>query len=123
MQKTILVAEDEPMILRIIAFKLEMEGHRVLQAKTGPEVVENLKQEKPDLLLLDATLPDMNSFEILQNIRSDYGLKNLPIFMLTQTHEPWQAEKAMELGATQCIVKPFKPTVLAKQVRNLFEST
>ena len=92
MQKTILVAEDEPMILRIIVFKLGMEGHRVLQAKTGPEVVENLNQEKPDLLLLDATLPDMDSFEILQNIRSDNSLKNLPIFMLTQTHEPWQAE-------------------------------
>jgi len=120
MPKTILVAEDEPMILRILVFKLEMEGYRVLQAKTGPEVIETLNGEKPDLILLDATLPEMDSFTILQKIRSLDGSRELPVFMLTQTHKPWQKEKALELGANHCIVKPFKPTVVAKEIKNLF---
>ena len=117
MPKTILVAEDEPMILRIIVFKLEMEGYRVLQAMTGPEVIKSLNEEKPDLILLDATLPELDSFDILKKIQKEH-----PVFMLTQTHEPWQKEKAEEIGVTHCIVKPFKPTVLAKEIKNHFES-
>jgi DNA-binding response OmpR family regulator len=122
MTQTILVAEDEPMIQRILVFKLKTEGYRVLQAETGPQVIEILNKNKPDLILLDATLPEIDSFKILQKIRSIDGFKDLPVFVLTQTHEPWQIDRAKESGATQCVVKPFKPTVLAKQIKTLFEN-
>lgn len=116
----VLVADDEPHIGRIIKMKLEQGPFRVTLAYDGQEAVDLLEANKDiDLVLLDLMMPNLSGLDVLARIRSDDRLKHLPCIILTAAGQEAQHQKAMELGATDFLTKPFSPKKLYARTAEL----
>ena len=118
--KKILVVEDEQDILQLITLYLEKEGFRTVSAKTGAEALRQAKQEKPDLVVLDLMLPEMDGLEVCKRLRSAPDTALLPIIMLTAKAEESDTIIGLELGADDYVTKPFSPKALVARVKALF---
>ena len=106
----VLVADDEPHIGRIIKMKLEQGPFRVTLAYDGQEAIDTLEaQHDIDLVLLDLMMPNLSGLDVLARIRGDERMKHLPCIILTAAGQETQHQKAMELGATEFLTKPFSP--------------
>jgi CheY-like chemotaxis protein len=81
--KTILVVDDEPDILGALELFLEMEGYRVMTASDGQEAITKLADVRPDLVLSDVMMPFLNGIELLQHVKSDRGLQNIPVVLMS----------------------------------------
>ena len=103
----ILVAEDEPYILRIIEFRLQKLGHEIIRAVDGGEALEIASREKPDLVLLDIMMPVMDGLQVLRTLRSQEETKNIPVILLTAKGLEKDIVTGLESGATDYITKPF----------------
>ncbi len=114
--KRILAIEDDPDIVELLRFNLERESYQVVAAQTGTEGLAELRQQRPDLLILDLMLPEMSGFEVCRVIRSDPGLMDLPVIMLTARSEEADVIAGIELGADDYITKPFSPRELTARV-------
>ena len=118
-QKTILVVEDEKDILQLVKLYLEKEGFRVVMATTGPDGLKQVAQEKPDLVVLDLMLPEMNGLDVCKRLRAKTETAMLPIIMLTAKAEESDTVIGLELGADDYVTKPFSPKELAARVSAL----
>ena len=116
MAKKILVVDDEPIILKVVTFRLQKMGYDIVTAIDGLEAVEVTKKEKPDLIILDVVLPGMNGLEVCKTIKKDDKLKNTPIILLTASLENLE-EKAKECNADDYSLKPFDPEVLMEKIK------
>lgn len=114
MAERILVVDDEPRFVRLTEANLQTEGYEVLKAKNGKQAVENIVNEKPDLVLLDVMMPEMDGFQACERIRE---FSNVPIIMLTAKGEEDQRVKGLNLGADDYIVKPFSASEMLARVR------
>jgi CheY-like chemotaxis protein len=123
--KTILVAEDEPHIRRLIQINLERVGYRVETAENGQQAWERLQQGGIDLLLTDGVMPQLNGLELIEKIQADPALCSLPICLISlplYNHLPRveQIARAQKLFRVAAIVpKPFNPQELVATVREL----
>ena len=116
----VLVADDEPHIGRIIKMKLEQGPFRVTLAYDGQEAIDLLESEQDiDLVLLDLMMPNLSGLDVLARIRSNERLKHLPCIILTAAGQEAQHQKAMELGATEFLTKPFSPKKLYARTAEL----
>jgi diguanylate cyclase (GGDEF)-like protein len=116
---TIMLVDDEPTTLEILEAFLEGEGYTQLVALTDSRhAVETLASEAADVLLLDLHMPHIDGFEILQQIRSDEKLRQVPVIMLTAATDAETKLKALELGVTDFLSKPVDPSELALRLRN-----
>jgi len=116
----VLVADDEPHIGRIIKMKLEQGPFRVTLAYDGQEAIDVLEnQPDVDLVLLDLMMPNLSGLDVLARIRSNERLKHLPCIILTAAGQEAQHQKAMELGATEFLTKPFSPKKLYARTAEL----
>ena len=116
----VLVADDEPHIGRIIKMKLEKGPFRVTLAYDGQEAIDVLEnQPDVDLVLLDLMMPNLSGLDVLARIRSNERLKHLPCIILTAAGQEAQHQKAMELGATEFLTKPFSPKKLYARTAEL----
>ena len=116
----VLVADDEPHIGRIIKMKLEQGPFRVTLAYDGQEAVDLLEANQDiDLVLLDLMMPNLSGLDVLARIRSTDRLKHLPCIILTAAGQEAQHQKAMELGATEFLTKPFSPKKLYARTAEL----
>jgi two-component system alkaline phosphatase synthesis response regulator PhoP len=116
----VLVADDEPHIGRIIKMKLEQGPFRVTLAYDGKEALETLEREGDiDLVLLDLMMPQLSGLDVLQRIRADARFKDLPCIILTAAGQEAQHRKAMELGASEFLTKPFSPKKLYARTAEL----
>jgi two-component system, OmpR family, alkaline phosphatase synthesis response regulator PhoP len=116
----ILVADDEPHIGRIIKMKLEQGPFQVTLAFDGKEALEVLERGEPfDLVLLDLMMPYVSGLDVLARIRSSDRWKDVPCLVLTAAGQETQYQKAMELGATDFLTKPFSPKRLYGRVAEL----
>ena len=116
----VLVADDEPHIGRIIKMKLEQGPFRVTLAYDGQEAIDVLENEPGfDLVLLDLMMPNLSGLDVLARIRSNERLKHLPCIILTAAGQEAQHQKAMELGATEFLTKPFSPKKLYARTAEL----
>ena len=106
--KKILIVEDEHDILQLVKLYLEKEGFRTVLAKTGMEGLRQVKQEKPDLVVLDLMLPEIDGIEVCTRLRSAPETARLPIIMLTAKAEESDTIIGLELGADDYVIKPFK---------------
>lgn len=113
----ILVVDDEVHIGELIVFNLEKEGHRVRLALTGLEALDLLDKEKPDLMVLDLMLPEMDGLEICRRVRQKPDLADIPIIMLTAKSEEFDKVLGLELGADDYLTKPFSPRELVARVK------
>lgn len=115
--KTILVVDDEPQIVRLVRDYLERAGFRVQTATGGKPALAILRAEKPDMVVLDLGLPDLDGLDVTREIRK---ISNAPIIMLTARSEETDKLVGLELGADDYITKPFSPKELVARVRVLF---
>jgi DNA-binding response OmpR family regulator len=116
----VLVADDEPHIGRIIKMKLEQGPFRVTLAYDGREALDVLTRE-PDvaLVLLDLMMPQLSGLDVLARIRADDRLKGLPCIILTAAGQEQQHRRAVELGASEFMTKPFSPKRLYARAAEL----
>jgi two-component system, OmpR family, alkaline phosphatase synthesis response regulator PhoP len=119
-QRHVLVADDEPHIGRIIKMKLEQGPFRVTLAYDGQEAVDLLESQPDiDIVLLDLMMPNLSGLDVLARIRASDRLKHLPCIILTAAGQETQHQKAMELGATEFLTKPFSPKKLYARTAEL----
>jgi len=115
----ILLVDDEPDILEIVSYNLSQEGYQVITAKNGVKGVEKAKAEKPQLIVLDVMMPEMDGIEACEQIRKIPELKNTIITFLTARGEDYSQVAGFDAGADDYITKPIKPKVLVSKVKAL----
>lgn len=113
----LLVADDEPVNLRVLKSFLRLEGYRVKTVQEGNEVLSSVKEEQPELLLLDIMMPGMNGYQICEQLRQDYDHAQLPIIMLTALNQSDDRLKGFEVGANDYLSKPFNKQELAARIQ------
>lgn len=118
--KKILIVEDERDILQLVKMYLEKEGFRTLTASTGGEALKQVQAEKPDLLILDLMLPEIDGLEVCKRLRASSQTAMLPIIMLTAKAEESDTVIGLELGADDYVTKPFSPKTLVARVKAMF---
>jgi len=114
--RLILVVDDEPRMIQFIRMNLELEGYRVIQASNGLEALDKVRDELPDLVILDVMMPDLDGFETLRILRET---SDVPVIMLTVKSEEDDIVRGLGLGADDYIIKPFSPRVLSSRVQAL----
>ncbi|MFW5782013.1 MAG: response regulator transcription factor [Candidatus Muiribacteriaceae bacterium] len=115
--KTILVADDEKNILRIITFNLKKKGYQVITAENGEDAFEKILEKKPDLAILDIMMPRFNGYEVCQKIKEE-GIK-LSIILLSAKGQKNDIERGSECGADIYLTKPFSPRILIEEIEKL----
>ena len=116
----VLVADDEPHIGRIIKMKLEQGPFRVTLAFDGQQALDVLKASTDvELVLLDLMMPQLSGLDVLAHVRADPALKDLPCVILTAAGQDAEYRRAMELGATDFLTKPFSPKKLYSRCAEL----
>ncbi len=116
----VLVVDDEPEIVTLVAKLLEARGHRVTVGRDGQEALDLVAAERPDLVVIDLNLPKIDGFEVVRRLKSDDATRDLPVVMMTAafpTHE--DADRGLALGADEYVVKPFLREVLLHNVERL----
>lgn len=114
--RTILVVDDEMNIIRVIRHILEGEGFQVLEAQSGEEALKRAREGRPDLILLDVLLPDIDGFEVLKRLRSDRHLEGIPVVILSILEAK---EESFRLGAQDYCNKPIDRAKLLETVQGL----
>ncbi|NLG99921.1 MAG: response regulator transcription factor [Chloroflexi bacterium] len=118
--RVILVVDDEERMARFIRLNLEHDGFQVIEAYRGMKAIQALRDEMPDLIILDVMMPDIDGFEVLKMIRE---ISNVPVIMLTAKGEEDDRVRGLELGADDYITKPFSPRELVSRVRAVLRRT
>ena len=119
MTKRIVLAEDEPQIAKLVEFKLKKEGYQVTWKENGEEALKAIKEEKPDLILLDIMMPVMDGYQVLRQVKEDEGLKDIPVIMLTARAQERDVVKGIGSGAEDYVTKPFHPSELLARVKRI----
>ena len=115
----ILLVDDEPDILEIVGYNLSQEGYQIITASNGAEGVNKAKAKKPQLIILDVMMPEMDGIEACEQIRKIPDLKNTIITFLTARGEDYSQVAGFDAGADDYITKPIKPKVLVSKVKAL----
>lgn len=116
----ILVVDDEPRLRDVVRMNLELEGYRVAEAGTGYEAIERLREELPDLIILDVMMPEMDGFTTLKNIRE---VASLPVIMLTVRNDERDRIRGLDLGADDYMTKPFSIPELLSRIKAVLRRT
>lgn len=121
MKRTVLVVDDDPLILRVVATVLDLEEYDVVTAGSGPEAMEQLEAAAPDLVVTDLMMPDMDGFELCAAIRSDPAHAGLPIIVLTARDGVADRRRGADVGSDVFLTKPFSPLELMDQIDRLLD--
>ncbi len=122
MPKKILVVDDEKPIVRLVQVNLEHAGYEVITAYDGKEALEKVAQEKPDLIVLDVMMPQMDGFEVMQRLQANPETRDIPVIMLTAKAQDADVFRGWQAGVTLYLTKPFSPFELISFVRRIFRS-
>jgi len=112
--KTVMVVDDETRLVSLVESYLKQEGYRVVTAHNGREALPVANREKPDLIILDLMMPEMDGYEFMRQHRADH---NTPIILLTARVDDDEKVIGLELGADDYVTKPFRPRELTARVR------
>ncbi len=115
----ILLVDDEPDILEIVGYNLSSEGYQIITAENGFEAVKKAKKHKPQLIILDVMMPEMDGIEACEKIRKIPELSSTIITFLTARGEDYSQVAGFDAGADDYITKPIKPKVLTSKVKAL----
>ncbi len=111
---TVLIIDDDPMAIQLVAETLRQEDYAVLSAPDGPQGLRAMYEHHPDLIILDVNMPTMDGWTVCQRVRE---VSNVPIVMLTARDSPEEMIKGLDLGADDYVTKPFEIKVLLARVR------
>jgi len=103
--KKILIIEDEELIYSLLEKKLRQNGYEVRIARYGQEGINKLKNERPDLILLDIVMPGKNGFEVIEEIQKEEKFKNIPIIVISNSGQAAELERAKKMGAKDWLIK------------------
>lgn len=117
---TVLVVEDEEAIMTLLKYNLEKEGFSVLTAMDGEDALAQVKEYKPDIIVLDWMLPSMTGVEVCKSLRRNPNTKNIPIIMLSARGQEDDRVQGLDSGADDYITKPFSPSELVARIRAVF---
>ncbi|MDH5561504.1 MAG: response regulator [Deltaproteobacteria bacterium] len=120
---TMVLAEDEEHVAKIIIFKLGKAGFNVVWKDNGIDALKEIEETVPDIVLLDVMMPGMNGFEVLEKIKSNDKLKDIPTVMLTAMGQEGDTVKGFDMGAVDYIIKPFRPAELLSRVNRILKIT
>ncbi len=119
--KKILVVDDDPYILMSLEFIMKKGGNEVMVARDGTEALEIINTNKPDLVLLDIMMPDVDGYSICSYIKSTDGLRDTIVVFLSAKTQEADIQKGLALGAARYICKPFSTRDLAKEIKELLD--
>jgi DNA-binding response OmpR family regulator len=123
MSQHILIVDDEKNIAISVDYLLRREGYQVSVAHDGEEGLRRIRDDRPDLVLLDIMMPKLNGFQVCEAVRQDPELAGVRIVMLTAKGRDAEKEKGLALGADAYITKPFATRELVSQVKALLQPT
>jgi len=112
----ILIADDDPLLARLVEHRFAARGYEVTVAEDGERALELIAEKKPDLVILDAMMPVMDGFEVLRRLKGDPQTRSMPVVMLTARDQEADIVAALSAGATDYVVKPFLPEELVLRV-------
>lgn len=119
MPKTIVIADDEPHVLRSLEFILKKQGYRVITATNGEEALDRVKESRPDLVFLDIQMPKMDGNTVLRKLREDEQFQTLYIVMITAKGQEVDRLNSLESGANEYVTKPYSPRKLVARVQEI----
>jgi two-component system chemotaxis response regulator CheY len=119
MTKIALAVDDSRTIRQMVSFTLKNIGYEVFEAEDGLEAIELLKTKKPDVIITDLNMPNLDGIGLIKHIREVLGLRSVPILMLTTEYTDDKKNVGREAGATGWIVKPFDPEKLVQVVQKI----
>jgi len=119
MTKTILIVEDDKFLRGLIAQKLIKKGYEISEATDGEQGIKKIKEERPDLVLLDLILPGIDGFEVLTRTKTDPALAQIPVIILSNLGQSEDIDRGLKLGATDYLIKAhFTPDEIIEKVKN-----
>ena len=113
-RQCVLVVDDHPKVLRFIEIDLKLRGFEVITTTSGDEALELVRSVKPDIMLLDIIMPELDGFEVLRKLR---GFTDLPVIAFSAS--PGSHDDAIRLGANYFITKPFRPDEMVRRIEAL----
>ena len=120
MARKILTCDDEKHIVRLIQVNLERQGYEVITAFNGAECLEKVKEDRPDLIVLDVMMPEMTGFEVLDALKQDPETESIPVIMLTARAQDSDVLRGWQSGVECYLTKPFNPMELIAFVKRIF---
>jgi len=118
----VLLVDDDEQILRSLRVYLELENFTVDTADNGKEALKRLTEFKPDIIVLDIMMPEMDGFEVLEIMKNDASLKNIPVIMLTAKGQDVDVLKGYKMGASSYMTKPFNLNELVENIELVLKS-
>lgn len=122
MAKKILAVDDEKHIVRLIQVNLERAGYEVVTANDGAQALEMVAADRPDLIVLDWMMPQLNGMETLKRLKANEATADIPVIMLTAKSQDSDVFKGWQSGVDSYLTKPFNPMELLTFVKRIFES-
>jgi two-component system, OmpR family, phosphate regulon response regulator PhoB len=119
---TVLVVDDDPVILKLLEVNFEMEGFTVLVARDGEEGIAVARAEQPDLIVSDIMMPKVSGLELVNALRSDPTTSDIPIILLSAKAQNADVRSGLDAGADDYVTKPFEPLDLVDRVNRLLEA-
>ena len=119
MSSRIVVADGDPYIRRLVAFTLKKRGYGIFEAGDGVTALALVRQEKPDLVVLDVLIPTMNRLDVTRALVQDPATSNIPVLILSASAQQSEIEAGLASGATAYLIKPFEPKVLGERVAEI----
>jgi DNA-binding response OmpR family regulator len=119
--KLILICDDDPLLVELLEFRLGARGFDTASAADGEQALERATALRPDAIVLDAMMPVHDGYEVLRRLREDPDLRATPVVMLTARRQERDIVSALELGASEYMVKPFIPEELVTRLARLLE--
>lgn len=122
MAKKILAVDDEKHIVRLVQINLLKAGYEVVTANNGREALDAVEEHKPDLIVMDVMMPEMDGFAALQKLKENPATESIPVIMLTAKAQDADVFKGWQSGADLYLTKPFNPSELITFVKRIFDS-
>lgn len=124
MSRMILVVEDTELLRRMYSDRLQQDGYRVVSAADGLEALSILRSDTPDLILLDLVMPKMSGLEILDLIKRDPRLKNIPVMILSNLGQDADIQRGLEMGAFDYMIKnDVRPADVSEKIKSVLGAT
>jgi len=121
-EKRIVVADDEPFIVRLLSFVLRKEGYDVAEARDGEEAMRQIVEKRPAVAFVDVMMPKKNGYELCQEIKASEELQRTYVIMLTAKGQESDRDRGLESGADEYMTKPFSPSQVVQRVAAIFKS-
>ena len=122
MSATILVVDDDPVILQLLQVNFEMEGFNVITAADGQQGVDRTRADRPDVVVSDVMMPKMSGIELVAELKGDPDTAGIPILLLTAKAQQADIGAGMDAGADDYVTKPFEPLDLVDRVNRLLSA-